>query len=155
MALDARYEHFRNFALRFPLEKFDGYVPSSQRTLAILLDVEQDGAICTTYLNAVGDGSVYLSNGTIIYGGSGHEDIANTARLVVAKADGFVGRMHRTDSFPLPATGERTLYLLSRDGTFLDVSPTTNPAKWPEIENPVLAVSLAILDRRHAGRTVG
>lgn len=84
----------------------------------VLLDLGMASGTATIVSLATGDTSMYTSTGGGILGGIGHESCRRASQQFIAAAQAHLGKLRRTESFPLPPTGMFRFYVLTTDGVF-------------------------------------
>jgi hypothetical protein len=121
----AIYSDLRGKALAGSRAAF-GLAPSKSPTEPWGLLMETgfaDGGSCTVVAIADGSASVYLSSGGGFIGGGTQETIRKAAQATVTMAARFQPQMKLTKSFPLPAGGQTTFYVLTDAGVFTASAP--------------------------------
>lgn len=65
-----------------------------------------------------GDASLYFSNGAGVLGGGEHEKVREKVMIFNRKADEYISRCEKVDSFPLPERDRTNFYILTKEGVY-------------------------------------
>lgn len=84
----------------------------------ILMETGYPEATVTLVALLDGTASLYFENGGGIIGGGDHESVSRAATAMASTADGFIQYCSKTETFPLPKTGDTTFYILTTSGIF-------------------------------------
>jgi hypothetical protein len=120
-------------ATSYPIEPWgvviDWGIPAGTATAVALLD---------------GTASIYLSSGGGSIGGIGQEPIRNAAKKAVSLAAEVQSQMSKTETFPLPETGQVRFYILTDAGTYtrtaLEAEPRTGQSSFSKLGNAMQAI---------------
>jgi hypothetical protein len=114
------YLGLRNLMLEGSRAKFG--IPAGLKPTdpyGVLMDWGIDAGSATVVAVADGTASVYLSSGGgFLGGGQSHETIRAAAKKTVELASEVQPLMHLTTTYPLPARGQVTFYVLTDAGVF-------------------------------------
>jgi hypothetical protein len=113
------YLGLRNSMLQGSRAKF-GLPPGSVPTepWGVVMDQGLKKGTFTTVATCDGSASLYFSNGGGYIGGKGQEPIKKAAEVAVRTARDLQAKMTSASSFPLPAKGEVTFYVMTDSGVF-------------------------------------
>jgi hypothetical protein len=119
------YQGLRNLTLKHERAEI-GIPPMSRPTepWGVLMDWGVEHGTATLVALSDGSASIYLSNGGGFLGGAeSHQSVRDVAKRTVAVAAEFQPQSRETRTYPLPARGEITFYLLTDSGIFTAKAP--------------------------------
>ncbi len=132
------YKDLRNLALGATMEQIGVNFQTNQTKIyGVIMDWDLGDGTATLISFLSGDASLYLSSGGGMIGGSGHQNIKNTAIAFIDKANGYLELTSKADSTPLPEKSCIKFYFLTNNGIFVGQEQMINiensSSKWIDL----------------------
>ena len=113
------YLSLREMALTIEASEIGVEPEALDQPYVAMFEMDFDGTPVTIAAFATGEASIYLGNGGGILGTAQEsEAVAAAARRFVAGSEAYLDQLRPTETYPRPASGQTTFYLVTENGVY-------------------------------------
>jgi hypothetical protein len=112
------YQRLRTLAINTTAEQLQLQSNNDHDIYGILMDWNIGSAIVTVVAFKTGDASIYISTGSVLIGGRGHENIIKAAKKFIKTGEKYISKAKKTDQTEPTHDEKVNFYFLTKAGRY-------------------------------------